>query len=321
MSEMIMLRGAEPRRILQSAIQQEVPATMSYVVKGRRHVAKVRLVDLGANTLSVEVSGDLVKDGRSKVSAPCAMDVQLASEGQNQQVKVCLKHGYGRFVFETRVVAFQRAPIMRKDCKVRPRNGAPTPVVVLAVPDSIKIAQRRSYFRVAVPESLEVSVQLWRHGESRSTERTALDTDGPCTFSRGKLVEISVGGAEIALDVGRGSHLAKRLQNGAPQGPDLKKGQVVELAFMPLPYEVPLKISAEIRNILSTADRKHVCLGLKFVELEASPGGRRILKRLCNVVERYYQINQSSAKQQDMLQTTIATQSLDPEPSSAASQS
>jgi len=67
-----------------------------------------------------------------------------------------------------------------------------------------------------------------------------------------------------------------------------------------MPYETPLMLNAQIRNILPTADEKSTCLGLQIVGLEASREGRGVLRQLCNVVERYYQINQSSAKQQDM---------------------
>jgi len=67
-----------------------------------------------------------------------------------------------------------------------------------------------------------------------------------------------------------------------------------------MPYEKPLILDAQIRNILPTADGKNICLGLQIVGLEASPEGRGVLQRLCNVVERYFQINQSGAKQQEM---------------------
>ena len=55
----------------------------------------------------------------------------------------------------------------------------------------------------------------------------------------------------------------------------------------------------QIRNMLPTADGKNICLGAQIVGLEASPEGRQVLERLCGIVERYHQINQSSVKQQD----------------------
>jgi hypothetical protein len=67
-----------------------------------------------------------------------------------------------------------------------------------------------------------------------------------------------------------------------------------------VPYEKPLMLNARIRNVLPTADGKSNCLGLQIIGLEASPEGRRVLTRLIDIIKRYYQINQSSARQQDM---------------------
>jgi hypothetical protein len=39
---------------------------------------------------------------------------------------------------------------------------------------------------------------------------------------------------------------------------------------------------------------------LQIIGLEASPEGREVLTRLIGIVERYYQINQSGVKQQDV---------------------
>ena len=64
------------------------------------------------------------------------------------------------------------------------------------------------------------------------------------------------------------------------------------------------RFTAQIRNVLPTADHAALCVGLQIVGLEASEEGRHVLSRLATVVERYYDINQSGAKQQDM-QTTV----------------
>ena len=55
MSDVIMLREAEPRVILQTFIEKKVPAIMTYLSRGKWHVAKVLLTDVGANILSVQV--------------------------------------------------------------------------------------------------------------------------------------------------------------------------------------------------------------------------------------------------------------------------
>jgi len=342
MNEVVMLRGAEPREILETAIAEKVPAIMSYLSKGKWHVAKVLLTELGASRVSVEI---WPKDKARPVN------IQI-----HQPVGVSLKYGYGKFVFDTTVVGLEQSPsapsapsaerhppkgvLRTADCEgKRGDRGQSGPsdsaqercergneskggAIVLAVPDRIEIVQRRSYYRVDVPKSLKVNVLLWHRGQncvpaavtcgpdkqqdsSACTGVTADANPAPlCTvlpmgepqrggandetrdYYEGRLVDISAGGAQIAVD--------------AAQKPELRKGKFIGLTFTPMPYERPLIFGAQIRNILPTADSHSICLGLQIVGLEASSEGRQILERLCNVVERYFQINQSGAKQQEM---------------------
>jgi hypothetical protein len=276
MNETVRLRGDRPREILQTVIEEKVPAIMSYLSRGKWHVAKVQPTYLGANRLSIQVSP------RKK---PHPINIQV-----DQPVGISLKYGYGKFVFDTTVVDLEAS--------LCPTGGG---TIILAVPDRIEIVQRRSYFRVAVPGSLKVNVLLWHR--LHATEVSACQKSqksGPDSrqmpldhYRQGRLIDISAGGAQVAVDAG--------------QGPDFKKGQFIGLRFTPLPYETPLMFDAQIRNILPTADNKSFCLGLQIVGLEASPEGRAVLHRLCNVVEQYYQINQSGAKQQDMQSSDFAT--------------
>jgi len=113
-------------------------------------------------------------------------------------------------------------------------------------------------------------------------------------------VDISAGGAQIAVPLkgGQGDQPAGAVES------DFHKGQFIGVRFTPMPYETPLMFNAQIRNVLPTADRTSMCLGLQMVGLEASEEGRQVLSRLAAVVERYHEINQSGAKQQDM-QTTV----------------
>ena len=71
MNEVVMLRGAEPREILQTVIEKKTPAIMSYLSRGKWHVAKVLLTGLGANRFDVEVrrqSKDAVSPRRKNVA-------------------------------------------------------------------------------------------------------------------------------------------------------------------------------------------------------------------------------------------------------------
>ena len=46
-----MLRGAEPREILQTIIEKKTPVVMSYLSRGKWYAAKVLLTGLGAKRL------------------------------------------------------------------------------------------------------------------------------------------------------------------------------------------------------------------------------------------------------------------------------
>ena len=55
MDDLAMLRGTEPRKILQKMADEKVCAIMSYLSKGKWHVAKVVPVSLGINHMLVEI--------------------------------------------------------------------------------------------------------------------------------------------------------------------------------------------------------------------------------------------------------------------------
>ncbi len=259
MNELVMVHGAEPRKILQNIIDEKMPAIMTYLSKGKWHVAKVMPTNLGANCLTVEV----IMGERPQ---PINIEVE-------QPVGMSIKYGYGKFVFDTTVINLEPA-----------KNAASGGAVVLALPERVEIIQRRSYFRVSVPKSLKVNVMMWHRCCTDGNRRMS-----PERYWQGKLLDISAGGLQMAVD--------------ASLEPDLRQRQFVGLRFTPMPYETPLMFSAQVRSVLPTPDSKTVCFGMQMVGLEASSEGRAILQRICNVVEQYYQINQSSAKQQD-LQTT-----------------
>jgi len=272
MNEVVMLRGAEPRRILLTVIEKKVPAIMSYLSRDKWYVAKVLLTDIGACRVNVKLS---------PTRKPHPINIRV-----DQPVGVSLKYGYGKFVFGTKVVGLEPSG-----------DGTSGGTIVLALPDRIELVQRRSYFRVDVPKSLKVNTLLWHRGQKEADpkhNKGRPETDGddqvPAShYWQGKLIDISAGGTQVAID--------------AVQREEFKTGQFIGLRFTPMPYETPLMFNARIRNILPTADGESVCLGVQIVGLEASFEGRQILQRLCNVVERYYQINQSSIKQQDFQRT------------------
>ena len=255
MEKMLVLHNAEPRKILDAVIESKVPAIMSYLSKGKWHVAKVQLKSMGPCKMNFELWPR---------ERPCPINIQI-----DQPVGLSVKYGYGKIVFDTTVLGFEPS--------ADPAKGG---TVVAAVPTKLEVVERRSYFRVPVPNSMKVIVTMWHRNQMSDTN----DQYTPEKYSQGKLVDISAGGTQVALD--------KQVL------PDFKKGQFVTLRFTPLPYEQPIMFNAQIRTILPTTDETQVCYGMQIVGLEASEDGQKTLMRLCNLVEQYYRINQAAQQPQ-----------------------
>jgi len=142
--------------------------------------------------------------------------------------------------------------------------------------DGSSTLQRRNYKRLSVPAPLEINVILW-HGGRKDDYHKALS--GHCW--RGRLIDISEGGAQVAID--------------ATTETSLGKGRLVGLEFTPNPAQALLTFDAQIREILPTADGKNICLGLQFVGLEANPEGRQGLRRLCSSGGIYHAVKEHAA--------------------------
>jgi len=274
MNEVAMLSGSEPRKILQTMIEKKVPAIMSYLSRGKWHVAKVELTDLGACRVDVRI-----------LPTPNPHPINIKTD---QPVGVSLKYGYGKFIFEATVMALEPSA-----------DATSGGTIILTMPDRIEIVQRRSYFRVQVPNSLKVKVLLWHHkqqSEQPEDDQAQQDTDHtqPPKYHQGRLIDISAGGAQVALEVA--------------DAENFNVGRFIGVRFTPLPYERPLLFNARVRNILPTANGRQACLGIQIIGLEVSIEGREMLSRLVEIVERYYQLSQTGAKHQDFQKAAPAIQ-------------
>jgi len=260
MNEVVMLEGPKTTEILQTAVDKGISVIMSYLSKNKWHVAKLVLTDLNQGSLAARTVNEYKKQHPLNVRV-------------GQPVGMSFKYEYGKFVFDTTIVAL--AP------STDPHGGG---AIIFETPRQIEVIQRRSYFRVNVPNSLKVKVTLW-HRKGKSTHDEPLPGSqaeaGP--YCQGTLVDISAGGAQVMLD------------SNLPAGRPFRKGQFIAMRFTPLPYERPIVLNAQIRNALPRADGRTIFLGLQIVGLEASPEGRKTLNRLVGIVERYYHMNQASS--------------------------
>ena len=244
--EELISKSAESRQMLEAVVSQNLPAIMTYSSKGKWHAVKVEIAYLGANKFDVNVSP------REK---PCPINIR-----SGQSVGISVKYRYGKFIFEAEVIGFEPS------CE-----SAGGGKISLKMPARIEMVHRRSYFRVSIPESKPVNVCLW-HRRRGENEYSDVEGEG----FEGRLIDISAGGAQIAMDSSKGC--------------DFRKGQFIVYEFEPKDGTEPLRLNAQIRNILPTADEGYICLGLQMVGLEADEKGRELLKRLCDVVEYYYQL-------------------------------
>ncbi len=133
--------GCEPRKILEAIVEKRVPVIMSYQSRGRWHVSKLLATSVGAGIFTVEVSP------RKK-----PQPVNICS---NQSVGIAVKYGYGKYIFETRVISLEPS-------NQRLDGGT----ILLAMPSQMQMIQRRSFFRVRIPESLHAEVALWHRGDA-----------------------------------------------------------------------------------------------------------------------------------------------------------
>lgn len=275
MKEVVLLRGSEPHKVLQRVIEEKKPALMCYLSRGKWHKAQVLLVNLDSEKLDVRV---VPTDYEPVVLAqyyglhgkPHPVNVRLG-----QSVGLSIKCEGGKFIFDAEVMDFGMSS---------PTGGG---IITLEVPDQMEMISRRSFFRVRVPEEISIDVQLWH----RRCRRSKAEQEHRW---QGRLVDISAGGLQVAVD--------------ASKRPDFRQGQFVKVRFCPLRSSPAIEFSAQIRNILPTADGESLCFGLQVVGLEASKEGRAILARLAAVTELYYELNRGRDVSQRSSQAAFHTQ-------------
>ena len=249
-----MLRDAKPRRVLQLVLDQHLPLAVSYLSEGSWRSTRAVLVDVLPDFFSIRISPQ-------KKSQPA--DIRTG-----QSIGFTFKYGYGReyehFVFDAAVKNVDRAS-----------DSLCIGVMTLTLPEGIEVVQRRSYHRVRVPQNLNVDVNIWSRS-SPSKDSTGVSIEVTQSW-KGKLLDISAGGLCVAVDLS--------------EGPGLEAGQFVGLRFTPLHDETVLSFNAYVKSITPDASGNNLCIGMEIIGLEASPEGRLILQRLCNIVDQYSQMN------------------------------
>ncbi|MBN2313394.1 MAG: PilZ domain-containing protein [Sedimentisphaerales bacterium] len=146
-----------------------------------------------------------------------------------------------------------------------PTNGG---VLELQSLDNYQPPQRRNYFILSIPPSLQVDVRLWHSSRHEVNPKSQIGH-----YQHGRLVDISEGGAQIAL--------------GATEENVFRKDDLIGVEFRPKPDKAVLTFDARIMEILPTVDGMNICLGVAFIGLEANPAGRLGLQEFCSAVGIY----------------------------------
>ncbi len=261
MNKVMTLHGTEAEEMLRTAIDKKVPAILSYLSRNKWYVAKVLLTSIEDDKLYIESALAHEKH---------PINIQL-----DQPVGISFKYEYGKFIFDTTVLALEPSPNSRSSGRI-----------ALVNPVRIEVIQRRSYFRVNVPDSIKVHVVLWHRKGQRPSESKAQHETGK--YYDARLIDISAGGAQILMH-----------KDSAEDKPDFKQGQFIGMRFTPLPYEMPLMICAQVRNVLPRNGDDGNYLGLQLVGLEASSEGQEVLTRLVGIIERYRTMNQENMSDEE----------------------
>ncbi|MCK4660823.1 MAG: PilZ domain-containing protein [Phycisphaerae bacterium] len=176
---------------------------------------------------------------------------------RGEQIGISFRRGHKKCMFGTVVEDLQEYP----------------QAIVLAWPEQMQEFQRRVYYRSAPPRGTTVDVRYWVAEEAVRSSAT----QPPENAYHGTLQDLSVGGIRIETN----------------EHPVLSIGQTVVCHFSYKRGAPPLTIHATVRHLQDEA-RGGESLGLQFVGLETTPGGRKRLVRLAQIVSELQRSNYGS---------------------------
>ncbi|MBN1796199.1 MAG: hypothetical protein JW804_05955 [Sedimentisphaerales bacterium] len=256
MDEVVMLLGNKSREILEYTLEKNIPFDFCYLDAGKWH--KGRAVPLGVDEdiLTVRITPKR-KTQSSSILKGQMLGISFKDEYEN---------GHDRFIFGTEVLSVIRAV-----------DDKAIEILELEFPEEIEVIRNKSYLRVNVPEQLKIDAELCRRDyPSDNGSKAAAQV---CQGWSGSLVNIAANGLSVSVD--------------AAKGVDFSKGQYVGIKFTPQANVTPVSFNAYIRSVMPAINSNDIELDMEIVGLEATPQGRMVLQRLCNVVGIYRKIVQS----------------------------
>ena len=170
------LTGQKVRDVLERAVAQACPGTMSHLAKGKWYTSSI--LHTAANRDAVHV--ELVVDNESR---PVAIQI-------NQPVGIAVQDEFSKFIYEASVIGFESSV-----------NQTGIGKIVLEAPDNIERIQRRGFIRIPVPQDIMVKVLFWHRGYSDGASEVPDEN-----YWQGRLVNLSASGFQIAVDLAEGSN-------------------------------------------------------------------------------------------------------------------
>lgn len=180
-------------------------------------------------------------------------DIQI-----DQPVGITFEIDFTKYLFESNVIGFE--PAINEEQIGR---------IMIKKPITIEKMQRRSYKRVAVPNEMKVNTLFWHRGYDDNSTDVPLES-----YWQGRMMNLSAGGAQITVT--------------KEQYENFKPDQFIGMQFTPLPFEKPVLVEGQIKNIAVTPDDDQmISLGIEFLGLEASTDGRDKLNKIVETIEVY----------------------------------
>lgn len=180
-----------------------------------------------------------------------------------QYVGVSLRQSSRKFLFSTIVEA--------KGQFVFDSNTS-VPALRYRWPDHVTELQRRVYYRTPVPpDSPPIPARVWRGGIAARGQNNA-----PTSIFAGTVVNISCGGAQIAID----SSGPSAWSEDELLGVELNVGD----------GRPPVLVDARFRGARNDG-RTGPSVAVQFMGLELGPDGRQALQRLAYTVQRLHRLN------------------------------